>query len=97
VPFVFLVPAWFQLGLWIFIQFVNGIAAFDVSTRDTGGTAWLAHSGGFLAGAALVYLFADREALARQRAMREGHRAFQRAPLRNVGRGTWDVGRGNDG
>jgi membrane associated rhomboid family serine protease len=83
IPFVFLVPAWFQLGLWIFIQFVNGVAAFDVSTRDTGGTAWFAHIGGFLAGAALVYLFADREALAHQRAKREGHRAFQRTTLRD--------------
>ena len=83
VPFVFLVPAWFQLGLWIFIQFVNGFAALNVPTWETrGGTAWFAHIGGFLAGAALVYLFADREALAHQRAMREGHRAFQRVGLR---------------
>src|SRR5688572_26643520 len=37
IPFVFLVPAWFQLGLWIFIQFVNGFAALDVSTWETGG------------------------------------------------------------
>ena len=83
IPFVFLVPAWFQLGLWIFLQFVNGFAALDVRTWDTeGGTAWFAHIGGFLAGAVLVYLFADKEALAHQRAMREGHRAFQRIGLR---------------
>ena len=83
VPFVFLVPAWFQLGLWIVIQFVNGFITLSVSTRETGGTAWFAHIGGFLAGALLVYLLADREALARQRAMREGNRAFQRVGLRS--------------
>jgi membrane associated rhomboid family serine protease len=82
IPFVFLVPAWFQLGLWVFLQFVNGLVALEVATRDTGGTAWFAHIGGFLAGALLIHLFADDEAVRHQRAMREGHRSFQRVGLR---------------
>jgi membrane associated rhomboid family serine protease len=83
IPFILLIPAWIQLGLWIFIQFVNGFAALEVATRETGGgTAWFAHIGGFATGALLVYLFADKDALAHQRAMREGHRAFQRMAWR---------------
>jgi len=51
------VPAVMMLGLWILIQFVNGMGAI-ANTPETGGVAYLAHIGGFVAGAALVSLFA---------------------------------------
>ncbi len=78
-PLVFLIPAWIQIGLWILLQFLNGFASLGVPTEETGGgVAYFAHIGGFLAGFVLVWLFRDEEALARQRAARAGHRAFQR-------------------
>jgi membrane associated rhomboid family serine protease len=53
------VPAFLMLGLWFFTQFVNGIAALAV-TSETGGVAWWAHIGGFVAGVVLVPLFRRR-------------------------------------
>ena len=46
------VPAMLMLGLWILLQFVNGAGAI-ANTPETGGVAYLAHIGGFIAGAAL--------------------------------------------
>jgi membrane associated rhomboid family serine protease len=43
------VPASYMLGIWILIQFVNGIGAI-ASTPETGGVAYAAHVFGFLAG-----------------------------------------------
>jgi membrane associated rhomboid family serine protease len=51
------VPAIFMLGLWILIQFVNGIGTV-AATPETGGVAYLAHIGGFIAGIVLAPLFA---------------------------------------
>ena len=51
------VPAWLSLGLWIVIQFVNGFGSM-ARTDETGGVAYMAHIGGFLAGLVLVKLFA---------------------------------------
>lgn len=50
------VPAIFVLGLWIFIQIINGMA----SGGTGGGVAWFAHIGGFLAGLVLINLFKKR-------------------------------------
>ena len=50
------VPAVFVLGLWIFVQIINGM----VSGGSGGGVAWFAHIGGFLAGVVLVGLFKKR-------------------------------------
>ena len=50
------VPAVFVLGLWIFVQIINGM----VSGGQGGGVAWFAHIGGFLAGVVLVGLFKKR-------------------------------------
>ncbi|MDQ3043785.1 MAG: rhomboid family intramembrane serine protease [Chloroflexota bacterium] len=75
----FMIPAWIQIGLWILLQFVNGFFSLGVATEETsGGVAYFAHIGGFIAGMALVWVFLNREALDRQRAAREGTRAFQR-------------------
>ena len=51
------VPAAYMLGLWILIQFVNGLGAI-AQTPETGGVAYLAHIGGFVVGVVLVKLFA---------------------------------------
>jgi membrane associated rhomboid family serine protease len=59
------VPAVVVLGLWIVIQLVNGMGSM-ARTADTGGVAYLAHIGGFVAGLVLVRVFAGapRRALA---------------------------------
>jgi membrane associated rhomboid family serine protease len=51
------VPAILMIGLWFLTQFTNGIAALTLNTAETGGVAWWAHIGGFMAGLALVFLF----------------------------------------
>jgi len=56
---VMAVPAVMMLGLWILIQFLNGFGAI-AQTPETGGVAYVAHIGGFLAGMALVKLLARR-------------------------------------
>jgi membrane associated rhomboid family serine protease len=48
-------PAWTMLGYWLLIQFVSGVTALG---REGGGVAFGAHVGGFVAGAALIKLFA---------------------------------------
>ncbi|MCC6543222.1 MAG: rhomboid family intramembrane serine protease [Nitrospirae bacterium] len=50
------IPAVFVLGLWIFVQILNGM----VNGARGGGVAWFAHIGGFLAGILLVGLFKKR-------------------------------------
>ena len=47
------VPAIFVLGFWIVIQLISGFGSI-ASTAETGGVAYLAHVGGFLAGLLLV-------------------------------------------
>jgi membrane associated rhomboid family serine protease len=47
------VPAIFMLGLWILTQFVNG-AGEVARTDETGGVAYIAHIGGFVAGLVLA-------------------------------------------
>jgi rhomboid family protein len=83
IPIMVLVPAWGMIGYWIVIQFINGIASLGVQTRETSGVAYFAHIGGFIAGAALVLLFRDRDTHQRQLHARANNRAFQRTPLIN--------------
>ena len=47
------VPAIVVLGFWIVIQFINGIGSM-ATTSETGGVAYMAHIGGFVAGLLLV-------------------------------------------
>ncbi len=66
-------PAWAMLGYWILLQFVGGVGGTDT------GVAFGAHIGGFVAGAALIKLFARREYIEQHRAQhwhphREGFR-----------------------
>ena len=55
------VPAIVVLGFWIVIQLVSQLGSI-ARTTDTGGggVAYMAHIGGFVAGLALVKLFARR-------------------------------------
>jgi membrane associated rhomboid family serine protease len=58
-------PAWVMLGYWFLIQFVSGLAAFG---GESGGVAFWAHVGGFVAGVVLVKLCARAESLAAHQA-----------------------------
>jgi membrane associated rhomboid family serine protease len=65
VPFLFWpifveIPAVFYLGMWFISQLLNGTLALATAgvVQAYGGVAWWAHVGGFLAGVALVGLFA---------------------------------------
>lgn len=49
------VPALIVIGFWIVLQFFNGIGSI-AATADTGGVAFMAHIGGFLAGLVLTFL-----------------------------------------
>ncbi len=48
------IPAFFFLGIWFLIQFLSGAASLGQSSALTGGVAWWAHIGGFVAG--IVFL-----------------------------------------
>jgi membrane associated rhomboid family serine protease len=50
------VPALIVIGLWIVLQLFSGIASIS-SSVNTGGVAYLAHIGGFVAGLVLTFLF----------------------------------------
>jgi membrane associated rhomboid family serine protease len=47
--FITSVPAWMMIGLWALTQFVNTYGSLAM-TEETGGVAYGAHAGGFLAG-----------------------------------------------
>ena len=53
------VPALLAIGFWIVLQFFSGIGSI-ANTADTGGVAYMAHIGGFVAGFALTFLFRGR-------------------------------------
>jgi membrane associated rhomboid family serine protease len=52
-------PAVVVIGLWIVLQLISGIASFTQSAQ-TGGIAYMAHIGGFVAGLALAFLLSGR-------------------------------------
>ena len=54
-------PAWIVLGYWFLLQFLSGAAtAVAYSNQTTGGVAFWAHVGGFVAGIAMIKLFPAR-------------------------------------
>ncbi len=59
------VPAYFMLLYWAFLQFVSSVLTAGAGAE--GGVAFVAHLGGFVAGAALIRLFAKREFVTRHR------------------------------
>lgn len=54
------VPALIVIGFWFVLQFFSGIGSL-ANTADTGGVAYMAHIGGFLAGILLTFLFRGRD------------------------------------
>jgi len=65
VPFLFIfflwLPAWVVLGYWFVLQFLSGVGtALVTAERSSGGVAFWAHVGGFVAGMLLVRLFPSR-------------------------------------
>jgi membrane associated rhomboid family serine protease len=50
------VPALMVIGLWFILQLFSGIGSIS-ETSDTGGVAFMAHIGGFVAGFLLTFLF----------------------------------------
>ncbi|HHN81067.1 MAG TPA: rhomboid family intramembrane serine protease [Methanomicrobia archaeon] len=59
------IPAVIVLGFWILLQFFSGIGS--LATQASGGVAYFAHIGGFVAGFFLVKLFTRRDYLSRKR------------------------------
>lgn len=60
VVFIFFwwLPAWIWLGCWFALQFFSGAAtSLAGANQPTGGIAFMAHVGGFVAGLALIKLF----------------------------------------
>tara|TARA_R110002049_G_scaffold160202_2_gene325269 strand:- start:51947 stop:52690 length:744 start_codon:yes stop_codon:yes gene_type:complete len=47
---IFPIPAWIMLGVWFGMQFIGGMGA----TPESGGVAYWAHAGGFVAGVLLT-------------------------------------------
>jgi membrane associated rhomboid family serine protease len=61
--FIMYIPAWFVLGEWFVLQFIQGAATLSVAQtgRDMGGVAFWAHIGGFIAGIVMIKIFPERE------------------------------------
>lgn len=57
-PWFINIPALIFIVIWFLLQFFSGVASLGVAT--SGGVAYWAHVGGFLAGLLLVWLFAGR-------------------------------------
>ncbi len=78
IPIIFFIPAVipapFMIGFWFVTNLFNGVGSIAEST-GSGGTAWWAHIGGFVAGMLLIYPFLVGR---------------WRAPVREVGP-TWNV------
>lgn len=51
------VPAIVAIGLWAAFQFVNGYASIATTQETTGGVAYMAHIGGFVAGVVVGLFF----------------------------------------
>ena len=56
-------PALVVIGLWIVLQFVSGVGSITQSA-ETGGVAYMAHIGGFVAGLILTFIFGGRRSAA---------------------------------
>jgi membrane associated rhomboid family serine protease len=54
------VPALIVIGLWFVLQLFSGIGSIASMSTQTGGVAYMAHIGGFVAGMALTLLLGGR-------------------------------------
>ena len=62
--FIYLIelPAYFFLGFWFIMQFIQGsVHSLDSAAAGTGGIAWWAHVGGFVAGVLLLGVFRHKD------------------------------------
>ncbi len=60
--FILWLPAWLVLGYWFLVQFLSGAAtAITYAAQPTGGVAFWAHVGGFIAGLILIKLLPTRK------------------------------------
>ncbi len=60
----FRIPALIVLGFWVVLQLLNGYLAYSAQALgrgESGGVAWFAHIGGFLAGLLLLFLLRPRQ------------------------------------
>jgi membrane associated rhomboid family serine protease len=77
--FLMVVPAWVEIGLWFIVQFYGGVSSFGLGS--SGGVAFFAHIGGFLAG-----VLAVRPAMVgRERAAVGQFTGFRRQPQSRFG------------
>jgi membrane associated rhomboid family serine protease len=61
IMFLFYLPAWVTLGYWFAMQFLSGAATSMAAYSDTtGGVAFWAHVGGFVAGIVLIKILPER-------------------------------------
>jgi membrane associated rhomboid family serine protease len=60
------VPAYVMLGYWFLLQILGGLPSLG---DESGGVAFWAHAGGFLAGALLISVFKDPDLVAKHRAL----------------------------
>ncbi len=59
--FLFHVPAWLMLGYWFLVNFLSGTAtSVSETAQSSGGIAFWAHVGGFVAGILMVKAFSER-------------------------------------
>jgi membrane associated rhomboid family serine protease len=59
--FSFFVPAWLMIIIWFGGQLLNSYAALTSAAEMTGGVAYGAHVGGFVAGLLLTFVFRKRQ------------------------------------
>jgi len=80
----FTVPAYFMLVYWVLLQALGTVGSLG---SEGGGVAFAAHLGGFVAGVALIKLFARRDLVeAHRRHLRNQER---RVVFRDFGRDRW--------
>ena len=59
--FFFHIPSWAMLGYWFVIQFASGaVTSLSYASNSSGGIAFWAHVGGFIAGLVMVKIFSER-------------------------------------
>jgi membrane associated rhomboid family serine protease len=61
------VPAYLVLLWWIALQVLSGLPQLGRVAETSGGVAFWAHIGGFVAGMVLIKLFENRDLTARRR------------------------------
>jgi membrane associated rhomboid family serine protease len=57
------VPAWVMLGYWFLLQILGGLPSL---AKESGGVAFWAHAGGFVAGMVFIWVFRKRSLVARR-------------------------------